>query len=579
MSNELLDQNLQAILDQAFQQILDDGTIGAINATFAAVDSSASSPDIFQATVFDSTVGINAVFAAVEDTQDSTQIFIGVAQPVSTPDVGSPLTDDQFKAWLADPSAARCVLVEAIANINGVDFIYYLSNLGYVTSTVDTPATTHYDSVIMGGCEITEEISLQGGEGRMTVGDIEISNVNGVFDAWLGYIWTARPIRVYYGDMRWPRASFRLVFNGVIEDIASRSRNVLNIIIRDKLQRLNTTLSSHKLGGDTQNADRLIPITLGEVSNVEPLLVDPATLTYQAHDGWMQQFIEVRDNGVPVSIEVLADGKFSLQANPDGVITCSLQGAKPDGNYLNTVASLVQYLGMSYGTDPFTTSDFDVTSLAAFDIANPHRVGVYCLGRENILEICNSLAESIGARVVITPLNLLKLIKIQLPPNGNSTIVNESNFKVKSFELIERVKPAPSVKIGYDKNWTVQKNLQTGIPEEHKDLFEEEWLTYTAVDPVYRDLYKLPSEPPKQIDTYLINIATAQSEGNRRRDMWKVQRSIYKYDGFPELLLEELGGSQFIIHNRFNMQGGAQAQILGVTRNWFFGTVSFKVLI
>ena len=212
------------------------------------------------------------------------------------------MTDADFLIWLKSEGALRCVLVEAVAKVSGTETDFYLSSRGYVTGASDTPAHTTYLPVISGGCVINERLSLDGQGASLAFSDIEIDNTNGDLDAWLGYIWRNREVRVYLGDMRWTRADFRLMFDGIIEDLQARDRNVLNLVIRDKLQRLNTPVTETLLGGSTANKDRLIPVLLGECHNIEPLLTNPATLEYQVHGSAMEDFIEVRDNGVVVSV-------------------------------------------------------------------------------------------------------------------------------------------------------------------------------------------------------------------------------------------------------------------------------------
>ena len=130
---------------------------------------------------------------------------------------------------------------------------------------------------------------------------------------------------------------FGLMFDGIIEDLQARDRNVLNLVIRDKLQRLNTPVTETLLVAAPANKDRLIPVLLGECHNIEPLLTNPATLEYQVHGSAMEDFIEVRDNGVVVSVtESVSTGKFTLSAALKGTITCSAQGDKPS-TYSNTV--------------------------------------------------------------------------------------------------------------------------------------------------------------------------------------------------------------------------------------------------
>ena len=283
------------------------------------------------------------------------------------------LSDAQFTAWLASASSIRTVLVEVVARIVSTETTLYLSNRNYITGSADTPASTAYQACIAGGVSTSEALNLDGSP-SMSWGDIEIANADGSRDGWLDYVWANRAVNVYVGDPTWPRADFRLVFSGVVDDIASRARDVLNLRLRDKLERLNAPVSEATLGGSTDNKDRLTPLVFGEVHNVEPLLATPATLIYQYHTGAAERLIEVRDNGAPITTYTsdLSNGKFTLTAAPVGQITCDVQGAKPSGTYRNDVGRLVQYIAQNYGpsTTRFSSGDLDATQLAAFVTAS-----------------------------------------------------------------------------------------------------------------------------------------------------------------------------------------------------------------
>lgn len=487
------------------------------------------------------------------------------------------MTDAEFIAWLKT-NAEPCVLVEAVANVAGVETTRYLSNTGYRTGPTDVPANQHYAPRLQAGGKITERLSLDGSGAAMSFGDIELVNTGGALDSWLQHVWANRSVKMWVGDKRWPRAEFRLVFDGSAVDLDSRARTVLNLRVRDKLQRLNTAVSSTKLGGATVNADRLLPIVLGEVHNIEPLFTNPATLEYQVHNGATERIIEVRDNGVVVATtNTLATGKFTLNAAPapSGVVTASVQGGKLAGVYVNTVAKLVELLVTGYGTDPFLAGDLDAASLAAFDAAHPQPVGVYLAERENVLALCQQLAASVGAQLVISPTGLLKLVKVALPATGTPTAVTE-RLMLDEPEIAQRIPVRAACKIGYCRNWTVQTSLQTGLPEEHKDLYGQEWLTATKSDAAVAALYKITQEP-QQEDTYLLVKADAEAEATRRRDLWKTARTVYRYPGVPQLLLEALGGYQQVTSSRYAL-ANTDAQIVGVERDWFTKAVNFEVL-
>lgn len=214
------------------------------------------------------------------------------------------------QSWLEDYRAIRGIFVIITLTYPASQKLY-LSNVGYISKD----STLVFNPIIKGGIQITESISLDGST-QMSFGDIEIDNTTGSLDSWLNanqFIFVNSSIQVYIGDPQYVVnneaglvSNFRLLFNGVVSDIDSKDRLSLNLKVRDKLERLNTPMLETKLGdvsswGALQtNKDTIIPVVLGEVFNMSPLLINPTKLEYQFNVGQSEEVIEIRDNGVPI---------------------------------------------------------------------------------------------------------------------------------------------------------------------------------------------------------------------------------------------------------------------------------------
>lgn len=494
------------------------------------------------------------------------------------------MTDAEFLAWLKSPQAIRVTLVEVVANVAGVETTRYLSTRPYVTGPADTPAHQKYSPALAtaGGVKFTEQLSLEG-EASLSAGDVEIHNFNGERDSWLNDVWDNRSLKAYIGDPRWARADFRLIFNGTVATLgAPSSRDVLTLKLRDKLQQLNTPLIETKLGGTTQNKDQILPLLFGEAHNITALFTNPTTLEYQVHNTAVEDIFEVRDNGLPVSItKTNATGKFVLNQQSAGAITVSAQGDKGDGTYRNTVAALIQRIATGYGkaSQRFTSGDLDATNLAAFASAHPQPVGAYFSDRTNVLVACQLLAGSIGAQMVMSRAGLLRLIQISLPPSGTPVEVRERQMVERSLTIVDRPEVKASVLLGFNKNYTVQADLVTTIPQEHKDLFAKEWLTSTQSDSTVATKYRLDTEPVQK-DTALLRRAEADAEALRQLNLWKVARTVYRFQATADmLLLLELGSACTIYNRRYNLQAGATGMVIALTPDWATGRVEVSVLV
>lgn len=488
------------------------------------------------------------------------------------------ISDTQYTAWLKQQNAIRCILIEVVVNVSAVETTRYLSTVGYVTESTDTPANEPYLAIVSGGIKFTESLDLNS-SAALSFGDIELSNHNGIRDAWLDDVWVNREVKVFLGDVRWDRADFRTIFDGIVEDIDSKKRDVLNIKILDKLQRLNTPVTENTLGGTTINQDVIVPVLLGECFNVSPLLTDETTLEYQIHDGAIEDVIEVRDNGVPASItKDIANGKFTLDESPAGTITVSGQGDKP-ATYENTVADLVENLATNYGkaSEQFTAGDIDATNFSTFDTANPQPVGIYISDRVNVLTAINDLADSVGAQAVMSRAGQLRLLKIELPPSGTPIDLTAYDMKESNLYVSSRVPVQSAIKIGFCKNWTVQTDLVTGIPQEHKDFFSEEWVSKTSNDAAVATKYKLDNEP-EQKDTLLLDDTDATAEATRLLTLYKTPRTEYSFDGYANLIELELGDPVTITHDRYGMSGGVTGMVVKLQIDWLKFQVKVGVL-
>jgi len=494
------------------------------------------------------------------------------------------MNDAQFLAWLKSSAAYRVVLIEAAVQIGGVESVVYFATKPFTTGPGDAPANTTYLPIATVGRLFTERLLLDG-EGGLSTGELELENVGGARDAWAGpgYIWNNRSIKAYIGDVRWGRADFRMIFNGIVADIAPRGRQALALKLRDKSQRLNTPISEVKLGGTGEQRDALLPIALGQTFNVTPLLINGAILKYQLHAGAIDSIIEVRDNGAPVAFTAdLAAGTFQLQDAPAGVVTASVRGAAA-GGYVDTAAQLVKRLVTNYGktSDRFNDADLDLTNITAFDVAHQQPLGLSSTARQNVLAACQMLLSSVGAQLVMSRLGLARLIKVALPATGTPVVIRPEHMVDGDGALqpTARTDPAGAVKLGFAKCWTMQDaGTLANLPEVHKTLFAEEWLSTTKADQATLATRRLNAEPV-QVDTMLLTRADADAEAQRRLDLWKVPRTTYEFEGVPELLALELGQAVTVYAPRFGMDAGVSGIVISLAPDWETGRVTVGFLV
>jgi hypothetical protein len=500
----------------------------------------------------------------------------------------------QLKTWLQSSTSTRVVLVEVqsipelVTGSNPTGSIY-LSNRPYA----DSANGRLYTACISGGVTFTESISLGGGAPSIGYGDIEIENVPttdvGPRDTWLTYTWGNKPVKVLIGDVTWTRADFYDIFTGLIKDISSKSRITLNLILTDNMQRLNVAVSNLLLT-NFFNSNLSIPLTFGECFNVTPLLINPGTLEYKVHTGQIAEIIEVRDNGAPLSFVAnslqatnLTAGTFTLARTPIGTVTCTVRGAAPSGTHRQYIAETIRHILTGYGNQLSDATYIDSTNFTSFDstAGTQARCGVFLNQRENVLEVCNRLANSIGAYLIVGLDGKFRLKQVQAVTAGTGTHkLGAVDMEQKTLAIREKVDVRGAVKLAYCKNWTVQSSgLAAGVVQQSATIFARDYYFVNSKDDAVLSNYTQSSEPPPT-ETLLIEKATAQAECNRLLAMYKTPRFVYSATYYSHLLPVELGDTVDLIHPRFGLSGsGKSGTIVEINRDWLKGRVTLGILI
>lgn len=541
------------------------------------------------------------------------------------------------QAWLEDNMSIRAlfVVISVLYDSSGTGASYTPTTLYFSTDGMNTDdGLISFNPILNADITLTESI-VGDGSTSMSFGDISILNPNGELDAYLDpnyYIWVNRPIQIYLGDPTWSSAStdfsvsttkYQLVFNGLVNDIDSKSIEELNIKLRDKMDRLNNPVTESKLGtygtwvNNAQNEDTIKPLVFGEVFNMSPLLVDPNVGggQYMVNDGPIQAIIEIRDNGIPIfqhdstvytgATPDLTTGMFVLQYPPKGLITASVQGIKTsadlvagtvlDNTYTNRLAELIAVIVTQYGpaNSRLTFDDIDLINFEAINLEIRTPLGTVITDNTNIIVICQLLAVSVGAQILFSREGKLQLLRYGIGTTaaedaritiGDSTTspITVSDILQNTMSISNKIPMIGAVCIGYCKNWTVQTGLQTAIPADHKQLFSTEWLSTTSkASSGLVANYALTVEVP-QIDTSLLVTADAVAEADRRLAFYTVQRYTYKFSGIPKLLALRLGQQVYLSHSRFNLYNGGSGklgQVVTISPNWTSTLVDIEVLV
>lgn len=535
------------------------------------------------------------------------------------------------QAWLEDGTAIRALFafvdvwdLSLNSGTGGVG-TKYLSTVGYVTEEANP---IMFQPLITKGVEFTESLSITGDSAGLSYGTIELSNPNGELDDWLDptkYIWKNQNVKIYLGDPSWVftsttdlKSKCLLIFDGVSSNLDSRSRESLNIQLRDKMEYINTPLTEEKYTGyegvwplqvpigepgetpgESPNIDKVKPVVFGEVFNMPPTLIDPATMKYQVNNGAIEKIIEIRDNGVPIftdtsptgSITLIGNGSFTLNIPAAGDLTASVQGTtksvtitggviNSNNIYSNNIAHIIGTIVTQYGKAEtrLSSSDIDVSNFETFASTHTQSVGMYVGDKANVIDICKQLVSSVGGQLRMTRQGKLQILQLVANPTNPTFTINDADIIQRSFSISERPDVVASVKLGYCRAYITQDKLETGITAAAKSNLKEEWYTVTKTDEAVKALYKLTTEPEQQ-DTALVVKSEAEAEAQRRLDMFKVQRTVYRFTGSARLLSLSLGQQVTLKHNRFGLSAGKVGQVVNLKPDWLNSKVTVEVFV
>jgi hypothetical protein len=472
-------------------------------------------------------------------------------------------------------SNETCILVEVgfINPPSTVQGTLYLSNRAYITGGGESPANTAYLPILTDDLAITEQMSVEF-KASMSFGGVEIVNADGVYDSWLNYEFANRPIKVFLGSPSWPRNQFVQVFSGICDRIAPRGRHHLRWSVKDTLQRLNVPISEVVLN------DVNIPVAFGEVSNVKPLLVNPATLTYQAHTRSVGSIIEVRDGGIPVQFAPHTNlGQFNLLSPAISDLTCSVHGDNVH-LYKWTAADIIKALATEFGpvSTRFTSSEIDQTNFTAHAQRFPEVHGYYSGDRDNLLAACVLLSSSVHTALTVSKLGQLRLIPLDLDNVGIVDTITPADILEDTYFCSQVLDPEPTVRLAYNRNYSANGAVLAGVPSILKDILVDEWMYVRAKSPSQIEALNAYEEPAP-IETTLQNRVEALGVANRRLNLFSTRRKVLTFRGVKRLLALELGDKVTIQHGRFISGGSAVGFVTQLKPNWSSGYVDIEILI
>jgi hypothetical protein len=491
------------------------------------------------------------------------------------------------------------ITVEITAAIDAAGTLttLYFADGRLITEATDTPANTAFDETLLDPGSIATTAfgdGRTGGGTRLSIGEIKIANLDGAYDAWLGYGFDGRQAIIRQGTAgaAYP-SGFTTLFTGTVEALTVNRGEVI-VRLRDKQRVLDQPVLTSQYGGTnvlpagidgTANdlAGKPKPRLFGKVLNISPPSVNTSKLVYQISAGQIASVEAVYDRGAALTAGTdyansglllaaspgagtydtcLAEGLIRLGASPAGAVTVDATqgGAATD----RTAATMLSTLALAAGVLAGDISSADVTALAA---DAPAVLGVWISGAgETYAKVMDAIAASVGAYYAFDPTGVLRMGRL-VAPAGTAVLELEEYdaLNIERRPARDSDLPAWAYTVRHSRVWTVQgSDIATAVTAARRAVIGTEYREQRAENAAVRLQFLLAAE--ESVDTLLTSATDAANEASRRQALHGVHRDFFDVVVPAEMLTgaaPKLTAVVQLTNARFGLSAGRLFLLLG----------------
>lgn len=458
-----------------------------------------------------------------------------------------------FDTWLQSLDQLRTVLVEVDYKEGLTEGTLYFSNRPFASTSTDTPASTPYDDIILDGLNYTKEISgLSGGIG-LSVGSLILAAIPELI-AKKDVQVSGLQIRVYLGDSRWSKSEFSLISILTADSIEPLDRSSYVLKFRNEDPILEETVSQGTFTTGV-NAEAKLPVCFGQCLNIKPLQYDDSGLIWTIHDSAITSISDVRVAGTSVAFTAdIANGRFTLSAVPDGLVTCDVIGGA--GTVPKDI--LTDVLGR------IGVTDIDTDSLDTLPTAT---VGLYSESGLTPRQIFDSIVNTFGAFWTFTRLGQFKTGLINRPSGNPTAYLTPDDILLDGVRPRSVIQPAKEIELSYRRNHTLQ-----GVTG-----YEDAYSFSNSKDENISNSY--PGAELKIYDAILQNEADATTRSAALLTFFNVPLKTYTIDAFALPFAFELGQEINFSYPFFGFDDGVDATIISITDDPQKGLTKLWILL
>jgi hypothetical protein len=542
-------------------------------------------------------VGLGCEATAVNTMTFNTPGFISVGTNGET--APRPMSEIEQRNWFNNDSNPCVLIVKAGVlgqDISGnpIDSQVLASNWPFVTEGSDVPPNQVFDDVMVQAPTFTSKASEQITSGRSSqaYGDVIFNNEGGVRDHWLTWNWDGREFEMYKGGVGWRLWDFVRVLSATNGQIYVPKKDQIGLNVLDKSALLNRKVQDDTIGGTTANKGAPVPITMGHVFNVKPVLTDGATFRYKYHDESIAGAVgieEVRDSGDSVAFTDQGNGEFTLNASPtngseitmDVNIDVSAGSSIRAGNRHSRALQTIVENRAGFGTSSCYVGARN-GSLALFGADPTDEIGIYMPDAPNMVTLLDMIALSPGGFWYFNRLGIFcaSLLRVPVAQPGDPELIEDD---ITGFKVDKIILPSDPQQLGYLKNWNPQTSGFVGIVSvADRALFsaEAQWTTelpsHIGLDrPVNHEL----RERPRNRATLMYNQTDAIAEVNRLDSIFSKTCALVSFETKVNAVYYNLGDTLTLTYSRFGFEQGKAGIILGLEENFAKGSVRITLFV
>jgi hypothetical protein len=268
----------------------------------------------------------------------------------------------------------------------------------------------------------------------------------------------------------------------------------------------------------------------------------------------------------------LAEGYFRLGALGE-VITCDVHGDNSDG-YVDKSADIVRW-AIRNRTSLVDPTDLDTASFTFVNAQRPAPIE-YWLGPDDTITVADFIANIMGGILGWGGHRRDGLYEVRLfaapvaPAVASYVKANIIGEDLRREPLPSDYRPPPwRWRVPYARAYTTQTNLTTAVTAARKAFLAEPFRLGGAEDADIKIDHPFAVDP-EPIQAYFKDKTDADAEGQRRIDLFRTTRALYRFSIDRRGFLLDVGDVIELTHERFDLTLGRLMVVLQLTERVSF---------